>query len=645
MAQTKATYPAGSVAGMDVMHQSMPHNAPVPGTTDGGVRFESAAVVEARVQAEYDATHKTDHKLTDIQSDALAGYCQKLYQEAVQARRVSGLTDELLDHQRRMASKYDSQKLAQLLAKNQQETFYPLTAMKAHDCAAWESEIINAVGDSRAWFLSPTEQPSLAPAAEMKARAQVEQEVQTMAQAGDVPGPEEIAEQAETRQQIIVDGIKSDAAKSAAKMESLIHDQLQECKSAEIDLQFRQNQKGFGRGYLKGPIMRKRKQLVWSATGKVEVSEKIIPTVEAPNPLDIFLSPDSSRARDGNVFQDHVCTRTDLLELRGTSKYVNDANIDAILAMPSIPLQEQLRPEDIERRGLEGKQPAQASTDPRPHLYEFWGKVPGSVLIGIGITAGIKPEGVYAYEVHWCGGKTIKAVPNPDPLGLTPYEDADFKDKPHAACGYGIPELGKVPQDFLNAAQRALSKNMAHGAGFQRIVDLSQMPSTFKPTSIIPFDTLFVESKQGFTTAPITDWQPKMVTDQLLRVIGAAKGWMDDVTGIPPHDPADLAASAGRTSTGLKVLIGMGHRGMEDSLANRDYAWAGIVERFYNYNMVYHSDPAVKGDVQVVVKGTLGMLTSEMQKQQIGEFIDRLNTPFGQEAYGPETYAKQIGRA
>ena len=87
----------------------------------------------------------------------------------------------------------------------------------------------------------------------------------------------------------------------------------------------------------------------------------------------------------------------------------------------------------------------------------------------------------------------------------------------------------------------------------------------------------------------------------------------DDATGIPAYAYGNPAVSgAGRTVGGLAMLMGNAAKGIKQVIVNIEQdVLQPMVEAFYNYNMLYDPDPALKVDAQVQARGPTSVLARE----------------------------------
>jgi hypothetical protein len=104
----------------------------------------------------------------------------------------------------------------------------------------------------------------------------------------------------------------------------------------------------------------------------------------------------------------------------------------------------------------------------------------------------------------------------------------------------------------------------------------------------------------------------------------------DDATGIPAYAYGNPQVSgAGRTVGGLAMLMGNAAKGIKQVIVNMEQdVLEPMITSFYNYNMLYDPDQAMKVDAQVQAKGPTAVLARETAAakrmemlQVVGPFI------------------------
>jgi hypothetical protein len=82
------------------------------------------------------------------------------------------------------------------------------------------------------------------------------------------------------------------------------------------------------------------------------------------------------------------------------------------------------------------------------------------------------------------------------------------------------------------------------------------------------------------------------------------------------------AGGAGRTASGLSMLMGNAGKAIKAVIANIDSnIITQVIERLYMHNMKYETDPDLKGDVRVIARGAEGLVQKEQAAVRRNEFL------------------------
>jgi len=250
----------------------------------------------------------------------------------------------------------------------------------------------------------------------------------------------------------------------------------------------------------------------------------------------------------------------------------------------------------------------------------------------------VQPLSEYAIEAWLIGAHVIRVdIKEPHELDR-PYCKAVYRPRPGSFWGIGIPELMADIQQQANATARALANNMALASGPQVGIDAEQMPPGEDGSRVWPWKVWrFNTGKYGQTsTPPIAFFQPEMHANELMGIYQQWVRIADDVTGIPAYVYGNQeTAGAGKTASGLSMLMGAATKAIKSVIANID---DGLIEpmvrQLFRYAMLYHPDESIKGDVRVVAKGASALLVREQAQVRRNEFLQITNNPTDVEIMG-----------
>jgi hypothetical protein len=127
-----------------------------------------------------------------------------------------------------------------------------------------------------------------------------------------------------------------------------------------------------------------------------------------------------------------------------------------------------------------------------------------------------------------------------------------------------------------------------------------------------------------------------MNAEPLLGVYQYFQKVADEVTGVPNYLYGSSAVSgAGRTASGLSMLMENAAKGIKHAILNLDGAIATMVKRTFNYLMLYDPDPSIKGDMQVVPVGIVATLIKESAQEKRQAFLAATANPIDFQIMGP----------
>jgi hypothetical protein len=202
-------------------------------------------------------------------------------------------------------------------------------------------------------------------------------------------------------------------------------------------------------------------------------------------------------------------------------------------------------------------------------------------------------------------------------------------------------------QTMCNAAARSIANNMAVASGPQVEVTVDRLPDGEQITEIYPWKIWQATSdRTGGGQPAVRFFQPSMNAQELLGVFMQFAKQADEVTGIPNYVYGSSAVSgAGRTASGLSMLMDNASKGIKQAIAAIDGVVAGMVQKLYIHNMMFDSDPYIKGDFRVVAKGAIGLLHKETLQMRRNEFLMATANPIDSQITGVEGRAYLLREA
>jgi hypothetical protein len=623
---------------------------PQPGTAV--VPFQPPVVRMAGIQATPLHVMMDEERKKSEQTQAqpiiapLAGFVRQCFQDALQAKRMT-VFDRMLRSVRARRGEYDPQKLQAIRELGGSEIFTNLTSVKCRAAASWVRDVMMGQGEERPWKIEPTPVAEVPEdVGEIITNAVKKQILDAWGQGGDMDDASVLQATLAARDAAMAE-VQEMAHAAAARMADLMEDQLIEGGYYEAMDAFIDDLTTFPTACLKGPIVRRKPVLKWvkGADGKYtpQTSIELKLGWERVSPFKIFPSPSATTVDDGYMIEQQTLSRGDLNQLIGVEGY-DDASIRMVL-------------QDYGNGGLrdwmsglaeitdaEGKSTVNLMKNPDGLIdaLQFWGSVPGQWLIDWGMDPKQVPEPTKEYHVEaWLiGSYIIKAVVNYDPLNRKPYFKASFEDVPGSWWGNSVCDLVDDDQQVVNAAARALINNVGLASGPQVVVNISRLAAGEKITQLKPWKIWqVVDDPQSpgsnASDPPVRFDQPDSNAQELVGIIEKFTDLADEHSGVPKYLSGGTTGGAGRTASGLSMLINNAGKAIKQVISSVDI---GVTEpmlrQLYTHNMLYADDPALKGDVNIRATGANALLIKETVQQRRTEFLAATANPTDMQIVG-----------
>ena len=575
----------------------------------------------------------------------LAAHVRTRWDSSRTAKR--DLEERMLQCLRQRNGEYDPDKLQEIKEQGGSDIYINLTSVKCRAATSWLRDTLLGSGSDKPWSITATPNPEMPPEIMQELQARLANELAIHLQQGGMqPSPSELRTMAVQMKDEAEREMREMSADRIARMERKMEDQLQEGGWHKAFNEFLDDIVTFPYAVLKGPIKRKRKTLKWQNNELVPV-EEIRNEWERVDPFMLYWAPWSWNLGDGYVIERHRMTADDLQALIDVPGYNNDAIRTVLNDFSTSGMKEWLW-SDASKAQAEGKYVTEAiiSGDLIDAL-QLWDSVKGSLLLEWGLTPKEIPDPALNYpcEVWLIGSTVIRAVLNYDPLGRKPYYLTSYENLPGSVDGKGVTDLCRDAQAMVNASGRALANNMGISSGPQVGINISRLPSGEDITDMHPWKIWqFSSSDYGDNSPPITFFQPQSNANELMAVFEKFSARADEDTMIPRYMTGENTPGAGRTSSGLSMLISNAGKGIKQVISNIDKnVITPAIERLYQDNLRYSKDPDLIGDVNVVATGASSLVIKEAEAVRRNEFLQVvLNSPVAQQIVGMDGTAELL---
>lgn len=572
--------------------------------------------IEVEVQAEMEGGIANSAPIeTEIVS-----YLKECWNKAKFAK--TQMTERLLKCERQRRGEYDPDRAMEIAQTGGSDIYMMITDIKCRAAASWIKDVMLAQTE-RPFELHPSEEPQIPPEVKAMIIDFVRAEADDFVRAGLAIHPEAFRTRMEEVHDTINLRLRDEAMDAARRMEGVIEDQLAAGGWDKAMEDYIDDFVTFPVAILKGPTIRRKKRLSWGPEFTPIVVEDFVRDIQRVSPFDIYPSPNSRGADDGYIIERHRLRRASLEALIGVPGYSKE-NIQAAIDHYGETGLRYLENGDQARDNLEGKPNSRLYNDNIIEALEFWGPVQGRMLQSWGLKGkDIDPYKDYEVNAWLIGSYCIKAVINPDPLGARPYEIASYAKIPASFWGVALPEIVRDVQVMCNAAARSLANNMGIASGPQVEVSVDRLADGEDLTAMYPWKIWQTTSdRTGGGQAGVRFFQPNMQAAELMQIYQTFARQADEVTGIPNYVYGSSAVSgAGRTASGLSMLMDNAAKGIKGAVASIDKVVQGVVNKLYVHNMMYNPDPYIKGDFRIVAKGAMGLIAREQLQIRRNEFL------------------------
>ena len=593
--------------------------------------------VASASKLEKEALKKNEKKQLRPLIQGLASHVHKRW-VVMRDHKQEEIEDRLTETARARNMEYPPAKMAEIQAQGGSEIFMGIVSTKCRTATAWLRDTLLGTGTDKPWSISATPIPDVPPDIIDRLEGIMQQNLmQFYDQGGEQIPPEELKNLAAGMKDTAMREMKHEAEKRVDRMEKKMEDQLIEGGYVKSLFEFTNDIATYPYAVLKGPVPRKRKIMKYSDNGGLEPSEVVRDEWERVDPYKFYWSPWGDDIQNMPVIEIHHLTREDVEAMIGVEGYDEDA-VRALLSDFGAGGIDWLDHEDSEMEDLEGKDFDDVDND-LVGAIQLWDSIPGTLLLEWGMKEKEidDPQRSYPCEVWMVNDTVIKAVLNYDPLGRKPYYVTSFEKVPGRIDGNGVADLCMDAQSMCNAAARSLSNNMGISSGPQVGVNVSRLPAGEDITQMYPWKIWqFQQSEFGDSSPPMNFFQPNSNAGELMAVFDRFMDIADEMTGIPKYMTGQHVPGAGRTSSGLSMLISNAGKSIKQVIANIDHdVLTPMLERQYQRNLRYSDDMDLVGDVQIIAKGAMSLVVKEAESVRKTEFLRLvLESPVAQQIVG-----------
>ncbi len=598
--------------------------APPSTFTPGQQNYHGLIPVMSSADLEAKTTHEAGRTQQVPVIMGLASHTRKRWELMRDYKRQS-IEERLRDCTRSRAMEYSPEKLADIRAQGGSEIYMGIVSSKCRTATAWLRDALLGSGSDKPWSIAPTPMPEVPPEFVDDLRQIMEQTLQQhYAQGGERVTEMELRALAADMKDTAMRQLKHEATKRVDRMELKMEDQLQEGGMTKAMYAFTNDIATFPYAVMKGPVVRKRKLMKWSReSGDLEIQETLRDEWERVDPYRFYWAPWGDEVQAMPCIEVHHLTREDVQDMLGVEGY-DEPSVRSILenfGTGGLTWLDDGMDADHE---ISGKDYDDAGED-LVAAIQLWDSIQGKYLRDWGMSDKEIPDPHMSYpcEVWMVNNTVIRAVLNYDPLGRKPYYVTSFEKVPGRLDGNGVADLTLDAQHMCNAAARSLANNMGIASGPQVGVNVSRLPPGEDITQMSPWKIWqFRQSEYGDASPPLQFFQPTSNASELMAVYDRYMGIADEMSGIPRYMTGQHVPGAGRTSSGLSMLMSNAGKSIKQVISNIDHdVLAPMLQRQYQRNLRYSNDMDMIGDVTIVARGAMALVVKETEAVRKADFL------------------------
>jgi hypothetical protein len=263
-------------------------------------------------------------------------------------------------------------------------------------------------------------------------------------------------------------------------------------------------------------------------------------------------------------------------------------------------------------------------------MMEFNGNVQGRILQEYGMPGIADDLRDYHVQVWVIGSHIIKAHISPSPRQRHPYFITSFEKVPGTPVGNGLTDLLADLQESANATLRSLINNLSISSGPQVVINDDMLAPEENGEDMYAWkrwhtrgDPMTSGGKQ-----PITFFQPASNAQSLIEVYSKFVEIADDVSAIPKYVGGSSSGGAGRTASGLAMLMGNASKILQTVSANIDRdVIEGSMMQLQDLILLTDTSGMLTGEEQLTVQGVNVAIQRETLRQRQIEFLTATNNP------------------
>lgn len=406
---------------------------------------------------------------------------------------------------------------------------------------------------------------------------------------------------------------------AAKKMEKKIHDQLEESGAGKQLRATAFEMALLGTGIMKGPFAVEKEYPRWTEDGTYDPLVKVVPTTEHVSFWNFYPDPDATSMEEAEyIVERHKLSRHQLRGLKSRPYFRKNAVNLAIEYG-----------ENYTEEYWESEMGGDTSSDiERYEVLEFWGYMDVDLLKENGVSVPKEFNSLEQVNVNiWiCNHQVLRLVMNPFKPARIPYYVAPYEINPYSIFGVGIAENMDDTQTLMNGFMRMAVDNAVLSGNLILEVDENNL-APGQDLKVYPGKVF--RRNSGAPGQAIFGTQFPNVAQQNMLLFDKARQLADESTGLPSYSYGQTnIQGVGRTASGISMFMNAAASGIKTVVKNvDDYLLGPLGKAFFAFNMQFDFDPDIKGDLEVVARGTESLMANEVRSQRLMQFLGVVSNP------------------
>ena len=550
---------------------------------------------------------------------------------------VAGWSNRMIEALRTYNGQYNPTKEREVKKFGGSEIYARLSAQK---CRATTSLLRDVyMGPDRPWGIRAPVDPDIPPDIMQKISTLMQTEQQMIAQTtGQTPSQDDLEQRRRALVESARDAARKKARDQAQVSEDMVEEMLREGGFYHALAEFLVDLPVFPFACIKGPVVKFQPKVMWPYGGGRPTIQNIpVLTWVRVSPFDLWWTPGVADIANAQIIEKSRLTRAELNDCLDLPGFNHDEVRKVLEEYGRGGLYDAWDTTDAERAVLESRENPAWNRSQMITQFEFNGNVYGEILAEYGMPGITDPVRDYHVQA-WCiGSHVIKVNMTPSPRRRHPYFMTSFEKVPGTPIGNGLVDIVSDIQEAANATLRSLVNNMSIASGPQVVINDDRMQPTENTEDLFPWKRWHARNDPigSNNKAPVEFFQPQDNSQSLMMVFKMFVDLGDDVSAVPRYISSQNPGSAGRTASGLGMLMQNASKMLQTVAANIDRdVFEGILQNLSDMILLTDTTGILTGEEDITVQGVTVAVQRETMRQRQLEFLQHTANPLDSQIMG-----------